>query len=101
MTSKEKNVFRTHKVWKEFCKQVKLSRTDTKGFIECDCCGIKSKKRGKFTVHHMFKDDYTLLEIRRFACLCSTCHKFLHTKINYFDNIISYMKTVSSGRFWH
>jgi len=68
ISSKEKNKFRTKKVWKDFRKEILSDRNNT-----CEICRIKRKKG--MNVHHQDEENYTDLTKNKFSLLCPKCHK--------------------------
>jgi hypothetical protein len=93
MSSKEKTEFRKTKRWLNFRSEMIAAHNNT-----CDCCGMKKKKG--LTLHHKYKKNYDLLEPERFLVLCNQCHKFLHFKNNYTENIQKFIESLLNGTFW-
>ena len=57
-------VFRRSKEWRDFRLEFLKDRN------KCECCGAKRSLQ----VHHIFPEEYTNLDPKRFAALCSICH---------------------------
>jgi hypothetical protein len=75
MNTKEKAAFRSGIEWKTFRAGIIIVRNST-----CDSCGVivVPKNTKRLHLHHMHKEDYTVLEPDRFALLCRDCHSYLH-----------------------
>lgn len=68
--------FRSSPAWRDFRLQM-IERDESK----CQCCGIRYPAP-KLQVHHkdLDKERYEELDVpETFVCLCSTCHKSLHS----------------------
>jgi len=81
MDNKEKNKFRTKKVWKEFRKEILIERD-----YRCEICGMKHKKG--MNLHHQDESNYTDLKKNKFSLLCKSCHKEVERILSRRRNVV-------------
>jgi hypothetical protein len=78
MTSEEKTRFRQTVAWKRFRERkiAEVKKLDKKGKLRCEMKGTLLSDRAA-QCHHLFPDQYDLLELDRFRILSPKSHDFV------------------------